>query len=461
MIARALGLSLALIALLSCLSFALTRAPFFADFRAFYCGSHVALHGADPYLQEPLYACESSAEASPLIFHTSRNIAFPDPFPGYALAAFAPLAALPLGIAAALWFLILVAAIVLTLVAFERLAHANVWMLALVATLNTLPALALGQVTPVVLAALSWAALALESQRFYAATALLGVAALDPHVAIAALLSVLVWEARARIPLLALGCVLAIVSIAFGGFSQTVEYVERVLPAHALSELHHSAQLGLSALLYQAGATVHDARQLGTLQYLLFLVAAVASAGRMVSATGRRAMIVVWPVSVVAIGGTFAHDQHVALIIPFTLVMLDVFPNVAIVQAAFVSSCLPWFALVESRELWPAGMIAAIAVTFLGVRTSLARRLAALAVIAGLVVGANALTQGLPRIDWNRVPERIPAPANALAEQSWKSFVDTFPANTGRGLARAYSLCSALLATVAGVLALRKKSQPS
>ncbi|MGH7757112.1 MAG: hypothetical protein ACREM8_12635, partial [Vulcanimicrobiaceae bacterium] len=83
------------------------------DFRAYYCGAVVAAAGGDPYRAEPLGACESAA-AGAFGYVLFPHLVMPAPLPGYALAFFAPFAALPFPTASAIWFGILVAALATT-----------------------------------------------------------------------------------------------------------------------------------------------------------------------------------------------------------------------------------------------------------------------------------------------------------------------------------------------------------
>jgi hypothetical protein len=66
-----------------------------SDFAAFYCGASVSLAHRDPYAMSPLWTCEVSAVRSNGSAAAAHVGIDPDPMPGYTIALFAPLTALP------------------------------------------------------------------------------------------------------------------------------------------------------------------------------------------------------------------------------------------------------------------------------------------------------------------------------------------------------------------------------
>ena len=64
------------------------------SYKAFYCGGHAILQGANPYLMEPLRSCEHAAYVSPSFPSFAVE---PAPLPGYSLLALAAIAWLPPG----------------------------------------------------------------------------------------------------------------------------------------------------------------------------------------------------------------------------------------------------------------------------------------------------------------------------------------------------------------------------
>ena len=89
------------------------------DFRAFYCAGEAVANGANPYLEEPLHDCELRVH----IVAPARNapsVTLPAPLPPAALLFFVPLSWLSFPLAAALYGLLLVAAMVAAVALFAR-----------------------------------------------------------------------------------------------------------------------------------------------------------------------------------------------------------------------------------------------------------------------------------------------------------------------------------------------------
>ncbi len=154
------------------------------DFRAFYCGGSTLLHGANPYTAGPLLHCEQVRQ--PFGLHTARDqVDLPAPFPGYALALFAIFALLPYPIAAAAWFVVLLACTALACAFTARLTERPPYaVLTLLAVAFSVAVIPYGELAPVIFAALTGGALALRRGMNAPLIAALAVIALLPHVAL-------------------------------------------------------------------------------------------------------------------------------------------------------------------------------------------------------------------------------------------------------------------------------------
>jgi len=203
------------------------------DFRAFYCAGQVVAHGANPYLTEPLRACEASAgpPAEPAFL---RPVALPAPLPPYALLLFVPFALLPFPLAAACYGALLVGAMMLAVVLLQRVTGISALVLNLVfAPITATVTFYVGQPVPLVLVALAAAALLLRSGRWAAAGACAMVATIEPHVALAAVAGTAIAFPRTRLPMIAWGAVLAVAAVAGVGWPTTISYVRDVVPARS------------------------------------------------------------------------------------------------------------------------------------------------------------------------------------------------------------------------------------
>ncbi|MBD5604932.1 MAG: hypothetical protein IAI48_07565, partial [Candidatus Eremiobacteraeota bacterium] len=160
-LACAFAFAIASAALLA--AFASHRASFstpnMVDLRAFRCGATIALHGGDPYRNEPLHACERDAERAASIESFGRLVVVPVPLPPYAFVLYAPLAAVSYAAATILFAVASICGTAFLIVVLRRLTALP--LLAVAATVVAgiwLPAALLGQPVVFVCAALVAAA---------------------------------------------------------------------------------------------------------------------------------------------------------------------------------------------------------------------------------------------------------------------------------------------------------------
>ena len=130
------------------------------DFRAFYCAGAALDRGADPYRVEPLRSCERATLASAGLRMDVRKF-LPAPLPPYALLLFALIARLPYRLATELWFALGIMALLIAILAVQRLSGLRPFVVA-IALFGSLgfASLVYGQIVPFVVAAIVVAALA-------------------------------------------------------------------------------------------------------------------------------------------------------------------------------------------------------------------------------------------------------------------------------------------------------------
>lgn len=141
--------------------------------------------------------------------------------------------------------------------------------------------------------------------------------------------------------------ILAALSFAFGGWTNNVQYVASVLPAHALSELARNSQYSLSRLAYFAHIPPALAIRLGEAWYAAMVIAGILL-GR---ALGRRRQLpelaVFIPPAFAVFGGTFIHITQAAAALPAALAIWSGFPNARrALLPAMIALMIPWGALV-------------------------------------------------------------------------------------------------------------------
>jgi hypothetical protein len=357
------------------------------DTTVWYCAGQAVNAHANPYLVEPLRSCEIANEPD-----HDRKFPWvePAPLPGYALAAFAGLAHLPFPLFRALWYYLLVAAVILTAVLLGRLAKRPVLLALLcLAVVDARVNLGYGELPPLIVAALVAAAV-LGAQRRYVAAAVVGaVSMIEPHLGLPACLAMFVWWPQTRLPLAVVGAVLAGVSIAALGLPTNVEYFATLLPAHAASEIAAADQFSLTRVLHILGFADKTALTAGSISYLVMTALGVAIARRVSLATDSPALVVLLPPALALLGGPFVHDLQIAAAIPAAFIIAaSARPPLALRAAALVAVVFPWHAwrIADSATqggLLQMGAVVAAILVALGARSIPVRVVSA---CAGLLV---------------------------------------------------------------------------
>jgi hypothetical protein len=388
------------------------------DFRAFYCaGAAIAQH-ANPYLEEPLRGCEAQAgpPAEPAFL---RPVALPAPLPPYALALFVPFGLLPFPVAAILYGLLLIAAMSGAVALYARVTGVssvllNVAFAAITATVTYY----VGQPVPLVFLALAAAALFARGGRWWAAGACAVAGSIEPHVALPAVVAMLVALPRTRLPIMVFGAALALGGVLAVGLPTSVAYVRDVVPAHALANAFEW-QFSLTSVLTSLGVAAPLAIRCGELMFAAMVVLGVAVALRLRKLTGDAAVLVLVPPAFGVFGGVHVHFQQLAIAFPAILYIYARYPQVrALAAGGLALAMIPWNVM-SSTVL--AGLSPLLAGTFgwltIGRRGGLV--LTVVAALIGFSLLALALA-GLGPPPAHFVPHAYPP--GALAEASWGDF---------------------------------------
>ncbi|MDB5095113.1 MAG: hypothetical protein JWO85_3214 [Candidatus Eremiobacteraeota bacterium] len=388
------------------------------DFRAFYCaGSAIAQH-ANPYLEEPLRTCETTAgpPAEPAFL---RPVALPAPLPPYALLLFVPFARLPFAMAAVLYGALLVAATAISVALYARVTGTSSIVLNLAfAAIAATVTFYVGQPLPFVMLALAGAALLARAERWMAASLCAVAATIEPHVALGALAGMLVALPRTRVPIVAGGLFVGAAGALAVGFPVTLAYVRDVIPAHALANAYEW-QFSLTSVLTSAGVAAPPAIRAGELMYAVMVALGVAVAYRLWRATGDRAVMVLVPPAFAVFGGVHVHFQQLMVAFPAFLYVFVRYPQVRTLAATGVAlAMIPWN--VMSSTLL-AGVSPLLVGAFANVTIGRRRGLVLTLVAAGL--GLSLLALAL--LGFGPAPNQFTAhtyPPDALAEASWGDF---------------------------------------
>jgi Glycosyltransferase family 87 len=391
---------------------------YMGDFRAFYCAGSAISHGANPYLEEPLRTCEATSGPpfEPAFLH---GVAVPAPLPPYALLAFAPLAALPFWLAAALFALASCAAMVAAVVLLQRVTGASSIRLNLsLAAITGTVTLYVGQPMPFVFAALAAAALLARHGKWTWAALCVAAASIEPHVALPAIVGIMAVSARARFTLVWCGLAFAVASTVGLGFPVTVSYVRDVLPAHALANAYEW-QFSLTSILTSLGVAAPSAIRAGELMFAAMIVLGVVVAHRWRALTGDAALMVIVPPAFAVLGGVHVHFQQIAVAFPALLYAIVRYPRVRTWAAGgLIFAMLPWNVLGSTLLSGCAPLLAGtLGAHVLGRRAGLVAAVCAAAVVLSLLLFAL-VGLGPPPVHF--VPRVYPG--NALAELSWGDF---------------------------------------
>jgi len=318
------------------------------DLVAFYCGGRVLAERRDPYTIEPLRTCERAALRESGIAIVP-NLVVPAPLPPYALALFSAASLVSFRAASTVFFCASLFAIGLAIALTIRLARGPPLVIAgAYVTALVFGSLLIGQIVPLVLAALCASALALRAGRIWLSVACASLAMLEPHVGVAALAGIFVTERRARLPVCASAVALAALSLAAGGFDRNLEYALAVLPAHARSEVSNFyAQYSLTALLYACGAPAQAALRWGECSYVAAVLCGVAVARKLARTYGDAAFAVLAPVAFALIGGAFIHIQQMALALPLGFLFVRYHREKTLAFVAIALLAVPWESLYE------------------------------------------------------------------------------------------------------------------
>jgi hypothetical protein len=336
------------------------RSP--VDFTAFRCGGLVTVGGGDPYHVEPLRACELATLAT-AGRHLPPHLVVPAPLPPYALLPFAAFGTSHSPIPGTIWALLLVLEFAVTCVLLVPMVRGPA--LLVVASLlaaDLLASLLVGQLTPLEIAFITLAAVALTRRRFILAGFAASASLLVPHIGITVMLAMALWERRTRFAL-AIGLVaLGTLSLIPHGAGLDIEYLTGIIPAQAFAEgLNSALQFGLSGQLALAGFPAEAAIALGTASYIV-MVALGMWIGRKLARTYENAAFALFtPAAFSLIGGVYAHIHQIAVALPLALMLVGrgVRTRKTLLIAVMLLS-IPWQTLgeiVTYRPVPPAALV--------------------------------------------------------------------------------------------------------
>lgn len=280
---------------------------------------------------------------------------------GYSLAFFGLLARLPYGAAMALWYLMLIAALVVATISLSRML-ALPWyvVLAALAVPFAYANFVFAQIPPIAVAALCVAAYLVQQRRFATAGLVAGISMIEPHIGLPACIALFVFVPASRIAVAAAASALALVSFATLGVATNIEYFTRALPLHALAEAGASDQLSFTWLLHWFGVGDRAAVAAGSISYVVMTLVGLWLARLCARAFAADHLIVLVPPAVAMFGGAFVHELQYAAVMPAALA-LAVAIGSAPAWTAVAILAAPW------QGAWTSRLYVALAVVALSV----------------------------------------------------------------------------------------------
>jgi len=425
------------------------------DFQDFYCAGDVIDRGGDPYRYEPLHTCEQRVRRNAALYAAHPALVIPAPQPPYDFVAFMALARLDFEPARMLYAGAIVVAFVLSILALAKTGiPADVAAIALVLPVGYLQ-LDSGQVIPFAFLFLTACGAALTARRDAIAGIFAAIATIEPHLGLSTAIAVLFFVPRARVALLATGAALAAAGIAAVGPHVAFEYVTRVLPAQAGSEIAFPYQYSLTYALNALGVAPAVAQTAGIASFLVLLAAGLWLAPRLARSLERRELLAFFPAATAVMAGPYLHMVSLCFAIPAALVFATrLTGRLRDVSAAAVCALMvPWIMVWAIKKLF-------LAVVFLIVVLLLRLQVTPWFAVT-LVTSVTALIYAFEL----RSPD-LPATSGALgrfgagdlAQAEWRAFTDQLRTGNVRWFAIKLPTWSALTALLAVAVARLRRS---
>jgi hypothetical protein len=388
------------------------------DLVPFYCGGAVTAAHRDPYLVEPLRTCEHAIGP---VFRKGTQLVVPDPLPAYDQGAMALVSRLPYPFVQWVWFALEVAACAASAVLLARVCGLPLVTVACTLVISDLyTSSILGQVAAFSTFGLCLTGWSLANGRRVPLAIGLAFGMIEPHLGLPALLGVALWNTPSRVVALCVAGTLGIASLLALPVPVIVEYLTRVIPAHALSELNNQDQLSSAYALHALGASAGLALLLAKANYALALVLGILVSRRAAARFGA-AMLPFGATAFALLGGPFLHVTQLAAALPAALLVVGRSPSRP-ARAAAAILAVPWLNFATLLAVLPA-VIGALYLTlrkFFGAWS--AGRTAALvaAAAAAEAFAAVFLAQTYVRV----IPSYGRVLPNDLAEVTWKAIID-------------------------------------
>ena len=323
--------------------------PFHYDFDAFRCAAQSTQSGHDPYLQEPLHACEASVGAD-LAAHSP--VAIPAPQPPYIQTFFLTLLLIPREAMWVIWSLLSLSAAIFGAILLKKITNYPIYIgLATFSIPLWLPGAEVGAPATFSAVALVLTGWSIKEKKWNIAILGLLIASIQPNLAAPVWLALFLIQPEMRIRIGLSGIALLGLGCFPRGIHAWSEWVTQVLPIHALSEIGGFSQIGTASVLKNIGLESHLSENIAWVQWLLVVGLAIYVAKRQYNRNEKQ-WIVFLPMAAAAVGGTFLHVQDAAFAVPALLIYSTYKKSIPVyIALIMLSGC--WFVGYDRLNLLP------------------------------------------------------------------------------------------------------------
>ncbi|MGA8533841.1 MAG: glycosyltransferase family 87 protein [Candidatus Tumulicola sp.] len=420
------------------------------DFQDFYCAGRAVDAGSNPYRYEPLHSCERYVMRNTPLYANHPALAIPAPQPPYDFVPFMALGRLDFDRARTLYAVAIVVAFGLSVVALALTGiPADIALVALLLPVGYLE-LDAGQIVPFSFVFLVACGAALARRRDALAGVFAALTLIEPHLGVPGALAALCFVPRARVPLLATAAAMSAIGVLTVGWPASIEYLDRVLPAQAASELAFPYQYSLTYALHVLGASPAVATIAGEASFGLLLIVGLWIAPRLARKLERRELLVFFPTACAVMAGPYLHMIALCFAIPAALVMAIRLTGTLrdVSAAALCALAIPWIMVWAVKKLFLASIFS---VVFLLIRLGVTPwfAIAFASSVAALIYVFELRSPELPSV----TAFNAKIPNDALAQTAWRAFTDQLPTRDVRWFAIKVPTWTALAALLAVALA--------
>jgi hypothetical protein len=291
----------------------------FGDLRAFYCSAHVALSYEDPYLAEPLGACERATIAL-----RRTDFVLPAPIPPFAIAFLEPASRLDFETFSRIWCIALTLNFFFICGALSKVTEIPYVLVALtLLPLGLMLPLELGQLVPLCLGLLLCATVLVGHGRDRLAALFAAAAMFEPQIALPVCVALCIARSRSRIVFAGAAILAFAIAEWTVGSQAMMEYGLRVIPEHVVSEARLDGQYSLTYILGWLHVPINLSIALGKVSYVFFATVGITGGVGLFAKNHDARDLVFLPLALSVVFGPYVHLEHLLAALPLALLLVS------------------------------------------------------------------------------------------------------------------------------------------